>query len=190
MSVRRDNFQKIQEKRIRPFQWIVLTIISTGQMGKRELDDLGQSRNKLDAPPHASQSWKKKRFTGDYFTIKAFGENPVMLECQQDAVPGFDKLELQKPVRDALNNMELKNGWSNCDGNNENVENVLKFRRPWKLAPDIAYLDIWNVEYENFANARLYTNLPLFDNAPADYPAPSQLVLLQNQAVSQQTAKN
>ncbi|OQV19427.1 hypothetical protein BV898_06541 [Hypsibius exemplaris] len=47
-----------------------------------------------------------------------------------------------------------------------------------------------NVEYENFANARLYTNLPLFDNAPADYLAPSQLVLLQNQAVSQQAAKN
>ncbi|OQV11593.1 hypothetical protein BV898_14092 [Hypsibius exemplaris] len=32
-----------------------------------------------------------------------------MLECQQDAVPGFEKLELQQQVRDVLNDIELKN---------------------------------------------------------------------------------
>ncbi|OQV11600.1 hypothetical protein BV898_14098 [Hypsibius exemplaris] len=66
-----------------------------------------ESRNKLDAPLHASQSWKK-RSAGDCFTIRAFGENPAMLECQQDAVRGFEKLELQHPVRDAFNDIELK----------------------------------------------------------------------------------
>ncbi|OQV25672.1 hypothetical protein BV898_00604 [Hypsibius exemplaris] len=43
-----------------------------------------------------------------------------------------------------------------------------------------------SVDYENYANSRLYTNLPLFDTPPADYVAPSQLVLLQNQALTQQ----
>jgi len=42
------------------------------------------------------------------------------------------------------------------------------------------------LDVENFANSRLYTNLPLFDTPPADYVAPSQLILLQNQGVSQQ----
>ncbi|OWA54272.1 putative ATP-dependent RNA helicase DDX28 [Hypsibius exemplaris] len=67
----------------------------------------GQSTNKFDAPLLASQSWKNKRSAGDYFTIKAFGENPAMLECAEDAVPGFEKFELQQPVRDALNDMQL-----------------------------------------------------------------------------------
>lgn len=32
-----------------------------------------------------------------------------------------------------------------------------------------------SVDVEDFANSRLYTNLPLFDNPPADYLAPSQI---------------
>jgi len=40
-----------------------------------------------------------------------------------------------------------------------------------------------SIDYENFANSRLYTNLPLFDTPPAGYVAPSQLVLLQNQGL-------
>ncbi|OQV19920.1 hypothetical protein BV898_06187 [Hypsibius exemplaris] len=42
--------------------------------------------------------------------------------------------------------------------------------------------DLWynvdcgrSLEVEDFANSRLYTNLPLFDSPPADYVAPSQL---------------
>ncbi|OQV18592.1 hypothetical protein BV898_07417 [Hypsibius exemplaris] len=46
-----------------------------------------------------------------------------------------------------------------------------------------------SIDYENFANSRLYTNQPLFDTPPADYVAPSQLVLLQNQGVVAQVAK-
>ncbi|OQV11612.1 hypothetical protein BV898_14110 [Hypsibius exemplaris] len=38
MSARRENFQTFPEKRIAQLQWIVLTIISTGQITKRELD--------------------------------------------------------------------------------------------------------------------------------------------------------
>jgi len=40
-----------------------------------------------------------------------------------------------------------------------------------------------SIEFENFANSRLYTNLPLFDTPPASYVSPGQLVLLQNQGV-------
>lgn len=43
-----------------------------------------------------------------------------------------------------------------------------------------------SLDYEDFANSRLYTDQPLFDTPPADYVAPSQLILLQNQGVSQQ----
>ena len=37
---------------------------------------------------------------------------------------------------------------------------------------------------EDYANSRLYTDKPLFDSPPADYIAPSQLVLMVNQGLS------
>ncbi|OQV19724.1 hypothetical protein BV898_06263 [Hypsibius exemplaris] len=46
-----------------------------------------------------------------------------------------------------------------------------------------------SIDYENFGNSRLYTNLPLFDSPPADYVSPYQLVLLQNQGVSKPAQK-
>jgi len=41
-----------------------------------------------------------------------------------------------------------------------------------------------SADMENFANSRLYTDLPLFDSPPADYIAPSQLILMQNMGVA------
>lgn len=46
-----------------------------------------------------------------------------------------------------------------------------------------------SLDYENFANSRLYTNQPLFDTPPADYISPGQLVMLQNQGVVAQSSK-
>jgi hypothetical protein len=47
-----------------------------------------------------------------------------------------------------------------------------------------------SADMENFANSRLYTELPLFDSPPADYVSPSQLVQLQNQGlVAQQIVR-
>jgi len=42
-----------------------------------------------------------------------------------------------------------------------------------------------SLDYENFANSRLYTDQPLFDTPPADYVAPSQSAALAAMAASQ-----
>ena len=44
-------------------------------------------------------------------------------------------------------------------------------------------------DVEDYANSRLYTDLPLFDTPPADYISPSQLVQLQNSGVVTQLIK-
>ena len=56
------------------------------------------------------------------------------------------------------------------------------------------FLHCRSIELEDFANSRLYTNLPLFDTPPADYIAPYQKIVagsgaMQTQSQTQQAPK-
>jgi hypothetical protein len=97
------------EKRIRAEKWSLKAKTVVIECSRKERNfRLGQSTSKYEAPLLASQSWKNKRSTGEYFVIKPMGESPAMKDCDLDDVPGFQKFELHQAVMDAVEDMGLR----------------------------------------------------------------------------------